>query len=233
MAKLQLSIVFGVFAAALGVSQRGPKTEIYDRPIMYASRNISQSLFIDNPYHDAGKWGGIDLCPNNGFATAAEITYRSPAFDHLDETAINGVRLYCNDPDGHNEGYVTSTVGTEGESQGEKICSSGFITGFRANTLEHQGALTDDVAVEDFEISCNYGMEIIDTCPDNTKRLKPQPYGFKTGVWSNFAECQTGSAVCGIQTRYEDASLGDATAVCEVTLFCCVIPATDGTNLSS
>lgn len=45
------------------------------------------------------------------------------------------------------------------------MCSSHFITGFRANVLEYQGPFTDDVAVQDFEVECDYGKEIVDALP--------------------------------------------------------------------
>ena len=44
-------------------------------------------------------------------------------------------------------------------------CSSDFVNGIRAQVLSYQGPFTDDVAVQDFEIQCNNGVETIDVLP--------------------------------------------------------------------
>lgn len=52
---------------------------------------------------------------------------------------------------------------------GMKICSEGFLTGFRGNVLENQGVFIDDVAVEDFEAECEYGSEILGGISNSTQ----------------------------------------------------------------
>ena len=44
-------------------------------------------------------------------------------------------------------------------------CSEDFVTGFRANTLEYQGPFTDDVAVQDMDVYCNDGAELVEGIP--------------------------------------------------------------------
>ena len=44
-------------------------------------------------------------------------------------------------------------------------CYTGFVSGFRANVLKHQGLFTDDVAVENFKAECNHGTEVIEGLP--------------------------------------------------------------------
>ncbi|KAB7498746.1 Vitelline membrane outer layer protein 1-like protein [Armadillidium nasatum] len=135
------------------------KSQIYDPPLKIYGQTITQTLYIDNAYHDSGVWGPISLCPNNSFVDAFELKYQEPG--NVDETAINAIRLYCI-LNGHDTGYVESSTGTHGEYFGMRVCSGDYLlTGFRANTLEYQGTFTDDVAVENFEGSCGYGREIV------------------------------------------------------------------------
>ena len=54
----------------------------------------------------------IDLC------SYAFFQYQKQG--HLDETAVNGIKLYCSSStDFHDTGYVTSSVGTHGDWYGE------------------------------------------------------------------------------------------------------------------
>ena len=50
--------------------------------------------------------------------------------------------------------------------KGMRPCSNlNYVTGFRANTLSYQGPFTDDVAVENVQVECGYGSEIVDALP--------------------------------------------------------------------
>uniref|UniRef100_A0A2P2IA81 Vitelline membrane outer layer protein 1 homolog n=1 Tax=Hirondellea gigas TaxID=1518452 RepID=A0A2P2IA81_9CRUS len=132
----------------------------------------------------------------------------------MDETAINAIKLYCSTEEHHDDGYITSATGPEGTWYGMRVCSSEFLTGFRGKVLEYQGIFTDDVAVQDFEVECNFGEEIIGGIDVEAK--------FNEGEWSTWAVCSLGRAVCGLQTRVEAPQLlDDDTAITDINFFCC------------
>jgi len=52
-----------------------------------------------------------------------------------------------------------------------KVCYEGFITGFRGKVLEYQGVFTDDVGVQDMQVECRYGLEIVDGIYDTQPKV--------------------------------------------------------------
>ncbi|MDK2413650.1 hypothetical protein QHH03_31645, partial [Aphanizomenon sp. 202] len=77
------------------------------------------------------------------------------------------------------------------------------MTAMRANVLESQGIMIDDVAVENVGMECNYGDEVLVGVED----AKEERY--ELGEWSRWAHCFNGSAICGIEIRYEEPYVGD------------------------
>jgi hypothetical protein len=187
------------------------------------TRDVSTTLFLNNPY-DAGDWGPIGLCPSESFVHAIEVQFYEPGA--LDETAVNGVKLYCSSQSFVDTGYVTSATGPEGSWYGMRICNTPFVTGFRARVLDYQGAFTDDVAVQDFEAECNFGLETLPGISTAEKTLK-----WNEGEWSVWAQCPQGNAVCGLQTRVEPPQVADDdTAVTDINLFCCPLSTGNSTR---
>ncbi|XP_076044998.1 vitelline membrane outer layer protein 1-like [Oratosquilla oratoria] len=176
-------------------------------------RMISQYLNLDNPY-DAGEWGSVSLCPNGSFAHAFEVKFEE--YNAVDETAVNAIKLYCRNEHEHDLGYITSSEGQHGRWYGMRICSSGFLTGMRGQVLGYQGIFHDDVAVENVELECNHGSEIL---PGVAKLIDVK---FNTnGDWSAWDQCHIGTAICGLQTRFESPVLADDVAIADFTMFCC------------
>ncbi|KAF2355061.1 Vitelline membrane outer layer protein I (VOMI) [Trinorchestia longiramus] len=177
------------------------------------TRTVTSTLFLNNPY-DAGDWGSIGLCPDQSFVHAIEVLFYPPGA--VDETAINAVKLYCSTEDKVDTGYVISASGPDGDWYGMRVCTTPFVTGFRGKVLEYQGLFTDDVAVQDFEAECNFGIEVLPGISNNKDEK------FNEGEWSVWSQCPPGNAVCGLQTRVEAPQIADDdTAVTDVNLFCC------------
>ncbi|XP_064105698.1 vitelline membrane outer layer protein 1-like [Macrobrachium nipponense] len=194
-------------------------------PKVPANRIVTKNLMLSNGL-DFGKWGIIEYCPDGSFAASIEAKYEDPHLTDLDETALNAIKLYCSTPEGHHEGYITSTIGDEGEWKGMKSCPNGLMTGMRAQVLPYQGSLWDDVAVQNVETDCNYGESTI-LAHDGTGQSKP-------GEWGLMAKCNEGSAICGLEIRYEMPNVVvDTTAVADISMFCCAIESHDTTAVPS
>ncbi|XP_037781020.1 uncharacterized protein LOC119577496 [Penaeus monodon] len=73
----------------------------------------------------------------------------------------------------------------------------------------------------DMERGVNYGDEILVGVED-AKEEK-----FELGEWSRWAHCFNGSAVCGIEIRYEEPYVGDDAAVTDLVMYCCDMGALD------
>ncbi|XP_069958952.1 vitelline membrane outer layer protein 1 [Cherax quadricarinatus] len=173
--------------------------------------NVTSTLTLSNGI-DWGDWGPVEFCEEGSYSHGFEVRFEPSGA--TDETAMSGVKLYCSDKDHFDTGYVTSVVGTTGEWQGMRVCHEGFLTGMRAEVLEPQGILHDDVAVENIEVQCNYDGEILTGVHDLPK--------FTPGTWGEFEHCDPGSAVCGLQTRYEGILVGDDSGTTDLIFFCCV-----------
>ncbi|XP_063589398.1 vitelline membrane outer layer protein 1 homolog isoform X2 [Penaeus indicus] len=179
-------------------------------------RRVTDTLILDNGV-DAGDWGLVEYCEDGSFATAFEVKFEPYSLIDTDETAVNAVRLYCSTLEHITTGYIYSVEGKHGEWQNIRSCSSGFVTGMRANVLEPQGTFGDDVAVKNVQLACDEGKEVItgvieEKIPD--------------GEWSLWTRCSSGSGVCGIEIRYENAGLGDDTGVTNLAMFCCAFNGT-------
>ncbi|XP_068215260.1 vitelline membrane outer layer protein 1-like [Palaemon carinicauda] len=178
-------------------------------------RIITKNLMLSNGL-DYGNWGIIEYCPDGSFAADIEALYQDPTLTDIDETALNAIKLYCQTPDGHHQGYISSTIGQEGEWKGIRACPHGLMTGMRAQVLPYQGSVFDDVAVQNIEMECNYGESVIQA-HDGVKENK-------AGEWGLMARCNEGSAICGLEIRYESPNLLlDTTAVADLAMFCCAI----------
>nr|XP_027215946.1 vitelline membrane outer layer protein 1 homolog [Penaeus vannamei]XP_027215947.1 vitelline membrane outer layer protein 1 homolog [Penaeus vannamei] len=89
----------------------------------------------------------------------------------------------------------------------------------RANVLEPQGTLGDDVAVKNVQLACDEGQEVITGVIEEEEKIPD-------GKWSFWSRCSAGSGVCGIEIRYENAGLGDDAGVTNIAMFCCAFNGT-------
>jgi len=209
MTAMDMIALFTLFLCT-GGALAGPEDVAPARP------DVSAEIGLDNAY-DAGDWGEPALCPPGSFAYEFELRYDPPG--GADDTALNAVKLFCADPDtGHDVTYVTSAAAPNGQWMGLMGCKVGSLVGFRAKVVAHQGIFIDDVAIENFEGVCEDGEIVGDDELNNHNYTRRH----EEGVWSSWANCPSGSRVCGLKTRVEAPHLTeDDTALTDVFLHCC------------
>ncbi|XDV37956.1 hypothetical protein PO909_007473, partial [Leuciscus waleckii] len=130
-----------------------------------------------------------------------------------DDTALNGIRLYCVDRSkgssgSHDYTSIESDVGRWGKWTDIKWCSSGYLTSFQLRVESSQGD-GDDTAANNIKFTCSGG-EVL------------EGYSTDLGNWGNWSPTCTGKGICGIKTRIDEPQgRGDDTALNDVRMFCC------------
>ena len=90
-------------------------------------------------------------------------------------------------------------------------CPGGqYITAFRLQVEEPQGAFRDDTAANTLEARCSDGVTVI---------THNNSLGF--GTWSDWVSCPAGSAVCAFKIKIEQQGAVDNTAMNDIEMACC------------
>ncbi|XP_043938404.1 vitelline membrane outer layer protein 1 homolog [Protopterus annectens] len=150
-----------------------------------------------------GSWGWTSYCPVNSKAHGFSLKIEGRQ-GRGDDTAMNGIRLYCTD----GSGAVESKTGPWGEWKTAVWCpGDGVLTSFSLKVEPPQGD-GDDTAANNIMFKCSSGPVI-------------EGIGQEWGVYGSWSDlCDYG--ICGLQTKVEDSQgNGDDTALNDVQFICC------------
>ncbi|XP_046723169.1 vitelline membrane outer layer protein 1-like [Silurus meridionalis] len=161
-----------------------------------------------------GTWGVTQKCPSGTYATGFSLLVEGNQGFWGDDTALNGIALYCSKPIGSNGivgTYTTikSSVGSWGSWTANKFCPSGVLKAFQLQVESYQGWYADDTAANNIRFSCT-GNQVL------------QGLGMSWGSWGSWSPSCGGTGICGIQTKVESPQgASDDTSLNDVIFNCC------------
>jgi hypothetical protein len=157
-----------------------------------------------------GSWRPWKMCGGATFVTGYAMQVEGNQGGG-DDTALNGVKIFCDAWAGGESHSVDVWKGAYGGAyQSSKYCPHGAINGFNIRVEESVGGSDDDSGANDLKALCTSG--------DTIKA----PGGQSEGKWlDEYAVCPAGTAVCGMRVLYENPYDGDETSVNNVEFACC------------
>jgi len=158
-----------------------------------------------------GSWRAEAVCPTGMFAQGFRQRVEAPQQGNADDSALNAVRLICAQPGTARTREISSHDGLWGAWSNPTSCPTGqYITGAKMRIEAPQPGTGDDTAANDVKMVCSGGQEI---AVNN---------GGPWGDWTSPVSCPSGTAVCGLQTRFEDSqNERDDTGMNGLKLVCC------------
>ncbi|XP_030645793.1 vitelline membrane outer layer protein 1 [Chanos chanos] len=197
-----LAAIFLLFALFCG--SHGSEDTVVKRA---TGREYYSVLSVDNG-RSWGSWANTELCPTGFYATGFSLKVEQFQAQG-DDTAVNGIRLYCSRQGRSHWSHIESKSGPWGEWTSVQFCPFGLLKSFQLRVEPHQGD-GDDTAVNNIRFQCSV-----------SGRLEGN--GMSWGNWGKWSsECPYGG-ICGIQTRVEaPQGNGDDTALNDVRFLCCV-----------
>ncbi|CAL8129059.1 unnamed protein product [Orchesella dallaii] len=183
--------------------------------VVFISGATSENLNITSPLiTNWGVWGYFEKCPD-GLAVQG-FQLKTQRFIGIlgDDTAVNGLNLFCGDPRNQSTTVISSNSGSKGEYGSIYSCFPGYINGFQLRVETNQGN-GDDTATNNIRVYCSNE-------PDPTRYVEGD--GLNFGIWSEARWCFSTQRICGIQTQVEDCSgTDDCTSLNNILTECCDI----------
>uniref|UniRef100_H2LLD6 Vitelline membrane outer layer 1 homolog a n=1 Tax=Oryzias latipes TaxID=8090 RepID=H2LLD6_ORYLA len=97
-----------------------------------------------------GDWGQQDMCPEGFYAAGFSLKVEQPQGSG-DDTALNGIRLYCVNPQNKQQQVIReSAVGRWGEWTAVKMCETGYLASYMLRVEPPQGG-GDDTSVNNIK----------------------------------------------------------------------------------
>merc|ERR1719361_781559 len=154
-----------------------------------------------------GKWRTKETCPENSFAYKFSLkvephTLGDGKAKGTDDTALNGVKLYCKQRGGKEQGRAKSRAGIFGSWTEPKSCSNenDFFVGYRfqaetSGTATVTGAV-DSWYAENIDLICEGGENL--NGREQWPTLENGGEWASGGLWSSETSCSPGEAICGL-----------------------------------
>lgn len=139
-----------------------------------------------------GSWGKWETCPDGTYVKGFRLKVEEKQGDLEDDTAMNGVRLYCAaiDKPLNLSVRVSSYVAPWGKWKVLIECYGGnLMTGIQMRVEPPKG-LEDDTAANNMNMICS------------DKKVHGGD-GLDWGYWSDWYHCPPKMAVCGLRTQVE------------------------------
>lgn len=136
----------------------------------------------------------MELCKDGGVVQGFQVKTEPYKGAAIDDTALNGVKFFCQHPLNPNHTEITSSVGSWGTWGNIYTCgSNGAITGFQLR-VEAPGLIDDETATNNARFFCS-------------NMADPNDYiegdGLTFGQWRAAVKCPEHQVLCGVQTQIQ------------------------------
>nr|CAH0099360.1 unnamed protein product [Daphnia galeata] len=175
--------------------------------LLACSADALKIISVDNGQVQ-GTWGKLEICPDGSSAIGYQTQNDLLDVPLHDKSALNSIRLFCNDTQGTN---VTSTLGDTGTWELRQNCPRGeSLSSFRLRVQPFDSASSDNTAVNSIQFNCTDGSLL-------------NFNGNTAGNWGEFSADQCETGICGLETRVLPlgGTLTDNTALNDVDFICC------------
>lgn len=166
-----------------------------------------------------GDWSSEIFCPDGSFVSSMNLKIENNQGGNGDDTALNGIQLFCTNLEGQETKTLTTDDGPWGFFRGRTYCNyggyTGYVVGMQLKSDPNQGS-KDDAGAVNLKLAClNY----------DTTHTDIMGFDLPFGEWTYWQECPINTAVCGMKTQVETKQGGnDDTTLNNVNLACCKVP---------
>ncbi|XP_061446232.1 vitelline membrane outer layer protein 1 homolog [Rhineura floridana] len=160
-----------------------------------------------------GSWGWQEMCPEDTYATGFSLKVESYQGEMKDDTALNGIRLFCT-RGGHGDKREAHIVESQSGPWGHWLqpiwCPEGtYLVRFSLRVEQNRPGIQDVMGATNVRFACSGGATL-------------EGNGLSWGEYGGWSpSCKR--VLCGIQTKQEPVrgALRDDTALNDVRFYCC------------